>query len=265
MTPVYVLRDPELVKQITIKDYDHFLNHRQQMDENIEPIFSRNLFTIKNQKWREMRSILSPAFTGSKMRLMFDLIGECSDKTVKLLKGRMVNNAVELEMKDFFSRFSSDVIATSAFGLQINSHDRDDHEFYVMGKKISNFSGLQGLKFFGYSSCPTLMKFFKIQLFEDHVVKFFRDLVTTTINEREKNHIVRTDMINLLMQAKKGGISNQDFDAKYDDAGFATVTENKMKKVSDPKYTEKISEYDLQYLSPCNNPIIYFQNGKLMI
>lgn len=62
MTPAYIIRDPELIKQIGIKDFDHFSDHpKLHTDKN------NALNALTGQKWRDMRSTLSPAFTGSKM------------------------------------------------------------------------------------------------------------------------------------------------------------------------------------------------------
>lgn len=48
------------------------------------------------------------------------------------------------------------------------------------------------------------------------------------MDEREKKGIVRPDMINLLMQAKKGGLKHEG-DAD-ESSGFATVTESAITK-----------------------------------
>lgn len=45
--PVVVIRDLELVKKITVKDFEHFLDHRNFMDEINEPLFGKNLFSMK--------------------------------------------------------------------------------------------------------------------------------------------------------------------------------------------------------------------------
>lgn len=80
------------------------------------------LLGMKNQRWRDMRETLSPAFTGSKMRVMFDLITEYTDRMVQIVR-------TDLEMKDFFTRIANDTIATCAFGLKVESvQDRDDGE-----------------------------------------------------------------------------------------------------------------------------------------
>lgn len=39
-----------------------------------------------DQKWRDMRATLSPAFTGSKMRLMYEFIIECAQQMTDYLQ-----------------------------------------------------------------------------------------------------------------------------------------------------------------------------------
>lgn len=61
-------------------------------------------------------------------------------------------------MKDFFTRFTNDVIATSAFGIHCDSLTQPTNEFYMMGKDAVNFGGSQALKFFGFLISPMLMR-----------------------------------------------------------------------------------------------------------
>lgn len=60
-----------------------------------------------------MRSTLSPAFTGSKMRQMFELVSECADDVVEHFAKQSSEGKINVEMKDFFSRYANDVIAVS--------------------------------------------------------------------------------------------------------------------------------------------------------
>lgn len=47
-TPVLFIRDPELVKSICIKDFDHFLEHQAfTTDGSVDPLWDRNLFACK--------------------------------------------------------------------------------------------------------------------------------------------------------------------------------------------------------------------------
>jgi cytochrome P450 family 9 len=53
--PVVLLKDPKLIKRLTIKDFDYFMDHRSLITEDIDPLFGKNLVALKGNKWRDMR------------------------------------------------------------------------------------------------------------------------------------------------------------------------------------------------------------------
>ena len=154
-----MIRDPELIKQIVVKDFDHFVNHRdtfRQLDK--DNLFAHSMFVMQDGKWKDMRSTLSPFFTGSKMRQMFHLINEVALDSNEFLQNELKQNRNEIDLKDFFSRFTNDIIATAAFGLQVNSFKQAANEFYQMGKKVTNFSTLMNIKMMLIMNCSSLAK-----------------------------------------------------------------------------------------------------------
>lgn len=55
---------------------------------------------------------------------------------------------------------------------------------------------------------------------------YFRDMIKKNMEYREANGINRPDMINLMMEAKKGTLKHSDVNSRQsDDIGFATVQE----------------------------------------
>lgn len=151
-TPAWFLRDPEIIKQITVKEFDHFVNHKITKNAN-DNLFGLSVFAMADQKWKDMRSTLSPAFTGSKMRLMFDLIKEVSEQGISYLKRKEeTESEIVIEMKDFFNRFMNDAIATTAFGIRTDSLEDENNKFYQMGRAVINFTffKLQFLFFFNF-------------------------------------------------------------------------------------------------------------------
>ncbi|CAH2229257.1 jg23724 [Pararge aegeria aegeria] len=84
--PILIIRDPELIKSITIKDFDHFVDHKEFFSEEVEPLFGGSLIMMKGERWHDMRTTLSPAFTGSKMRKMLPFMTEISSNIVNHLK-----------------------------------------------------------------------------------------------------------------------------------------------------------------------------------
>lgn len=227
--PQYILRDPQLIKQITIKDFEHFLNHRVDVGEQTDPLMAKSLFFIKNQEWKDMRSTLSPLFTGSKMRLMLSLMTKCCEGFVKYLNvneagGDPMRSKV-YEMKDIFSRFANDTIATCAFGLEVNSMQNQQNDFYTTGRSMTENTTAVLLKFLGFSTCPRLMNLLKLRIISGTDENYFRDVVQKTIAYRNEHGVVRNDMINLLMQASHGTLSSNS-DLKDDNLGYATAVES---------------------------------------
>lgn len=226
--PLYVVRDPNLIKQIGIQDFNCFMNHSFDIGEKTDPLMAKNLFFIKNQPWKDMRSTLSPAFTGSKMRLMFSLMTDCSENFVKYLGIEMktidMNDGV-YEMKELFSRFANDTIATCAFGLKVNSLKDKNNDFFLTGKSMSKNSTSVLLKLFGFGAFPKLMNSLKIRIINERDEDFFRDVLRKTLEHRRSNKIVRNDMISLLTQAADGKICLNDLDNKNENVGFATSDE----------------------------------------
>lgn len=154
--PSLMIRDPELIKQITIKDFDHFVDHRLFAPENVEPIWTKNLFSLKGDTWRDMRATLSPTFTASKMRSMFVLMEKSGQQYVDFYL-KQNKNVIELELKDSFTRFANDVIANCAFGVKVDSLKEPENEFYMKGKAATNFSGfVKQMKFLLSMMSPKL-------------------------------------------------------------------------------------------------------------
>lgn len=156
MKPVYVIRDLELIRQVSIKDFDSFVNHKGVFSEEGDTLFAKNLFVLRDQKWRDMRSTLSPAFTGSKMRHMFALIASISNDYMAETS-KTIKTESQIDFKDFSNKYCNDVIFKCAFGVSINSLSDPNNEFYTSGKRITNFPLSLQLKFMGFAIAPKLM------------------------------------------------------------------------------------------------------------
>ena len=49
MRPVYLVRDPELIKHVTVKDFEHFVDLPVFIPEDTEPILTKNLQALKGK------------------------------------------------------------------------------------------------------------------------------------------------------------------------------------------------------------------------
>ncbi|XP_055679447.1 probable cytochrome P450 9f2 [Lutzomyia longipalpis] len=246
MTPTVIIRDPDILKQLTIKEFDHFSDHQPFGPKELDPLFSNSLFLLEGQKWREMRTTLSPAFTGSKMRLMSALIVEICEQMVEYLKTEAKEKGPQThEMKDLFARIATDIIGTCAFGIKVDSLKDKDNKFYKSGKEVFDLTSTTlAMKFIALRVCPSLMRLCGITLFDETYRGFLKDLVLNNMKTRQEKNIVRPDMINLLIEAQKGTLEHSS--NEKDSVGFATVEESQTAKV-----TKKTSWTDDEIVSQC--------------
>lgn len=103
-----------------------------------------------------MRTALSPCFTGSKLKQMFVLIQESGQQLVKYFEEKN-KDLVEVELKDTFTRFANDVIASTAFGVHVDSLRNPENEFYQTGKAITDFAGFwKTMRILGFFVMPKI-------------------------------------------------------------------------------------------------------------
>ncbi|CAD0254265.1 unnamed protein product [Spodoptera exigua] len=238
---VIVVRDLELIKKMTVKDFEHFLDHQSMFDTG-DSYFSRNLFALRGQEWKDMRSTLSPAFTSSKMRLMLPFMVEVGNQMMQMLHQKIresKNGTITIDCKDLTTRYANDVIATCAFGLKVDSQTDKTNSFYMLGKESSDFGIRKLLTFLIASSSPALAKLLKLDFLSEESKKGFKKIVLDTMQNREMKDIIRPDMIHLLMEAKKGRLTHEEDKTNDVAAGFATVQESAVgKKMTDRVWTD---------------------------
>ncbi|XP_058453638.1 cytochrome P450 9e2-like [Malaya genurostris] len=225
--PSYLIHDPELVKQITIKDFDHFMDRANNITPEMDPLLGRALVFTNGSRWKHGRTGLSPAFTGSKMKNMFVLLSNYADAAMQRLVEDAAGGTLEREMKDLFQRLGNDVMTSISFGVEIDSVHDPENEFFVSGKCLGTTSGLQGLKVFLMSLFPLkLLPLLGLQIIPQKVIDFYEQTVAASIKNREMNNIVRPDFIHLLTLARKNELKAEISDEKFNSAGYSTVEEH---------------------------------------
>lgn len=199
--PYLMIRDPELLKRIMTKDFHHFVD-RGLMDPYVLSPVNRHLFHMQGESWKIMRNKLIPAFTSGKMKLMFQLIEACCNEILRALEPIAEQNGMFM-VKDFIACFTTDVIASCAFGLQSNSIKHPDNEFRENGKKIfREMTTLELIKQRLAISLPGVYKILPIKPLANGSEEFFLKIISDTIEYREKSGVVRNDFIDILIKIK---------------------------------------------------------------
>lgn len=200
-TPEIVLRDLDLIKAVTTKNFEHFQDHRPFVNDKTDPLFNGNLFSLKGDQWKDERSVLSPMFTSSKIKSMFNLMTACAVRfTGSLMK--LVEKEPEIEMKNVLTMYTNDVIASCVYGVDMDTMNDPKNILYAYGRAATNFTGFkQSLILLVHRNAPKLAELFKIRFVSSRISKFFKDMVAEIVKERQENGTYRPDMIQLMMDA----------------------------------------------------------------
>ncbi|XP_061401512.1 probable cytochrome P450 6a21 [Musca vetustissima] len=198
--PAAFVTDPQLLKQILVKDFSKFTDRGLYCNEEDDPL-SGNLFNLDGNKWRHMRTKLTPTFTSGKMKGMFPFVTKLAHDMVDVVGDRIMVNPI-LDVKDMAACFTIDVIGSCAFGLEMNCLRGRNPEFRNMCRRafVVQRYGVLGLALrFGF---PELAHKLHITETMPDVEKFFMGIVKDTVEMREKNNIKRNDFMDMLIDMK---------------------------------------------------------------
>ncbi|KAF5290750.1 hypothetical protein FQR65_LT11531 [Abscondita terminalis] len=209
--PFLLIKDPELIKSILIKDFNIFPNRAFYCNENIDPIISNALLGIEAPQWKDLRKRLSPVFTSGKMKMMMPLMLECGKNLEKYITETLNQN---IEMKDVASKYTTDVITSCAFGLNADSFGPENTDFREHAKLIFSSSPLRILKNVTYVFAPMFVKIFKYSFFNDRASNYFRKIFNDTLQTRENSPVKRNDLVDILNEIKNGESSTSNFGNK---------------------------------------------------
>ena len=171
-TPVLQVANPDMVKEILIKQFHNF-EHRPIMFNNSHDKYV-NMAEAIGEKWKRMRDISSPTFSGSKMKIILPLVHENINKLMK----RFEHHVKENEDFDVYSDFKIQTLATIV--SIVFSYDTD-----IFNTKDTTFTTKTKLLFDRFD--PNRMKLSKKLLFLMltafpsfiKVLKFFSLRITT--------------------------------------------------------------------------------------
>nr|XP_033322509.1 cytochrome P450 6k1-like [Megalopta genalis] len=200
--PFFLVRDPELVKHVMVKDFGAFADRYASSDKH-DPIGSANLFLMNNPRWRVLRMKLTPLFTSGRLKKMFDLMLVVADELDRVLEESNLSIPKVMEMKDLAANFTTDLIATTIFGIQVNSLRDPKTHFREQGRKVFDYDFLRGLEFLIIFFMPHLTKYYRAKFFGKQATEYFRSIVDKVMNQRIETGEKRNDLIDLLVELKQ--------------------------------------------------------------
>lgn len=203
--PALLITDIEIIKKMLIKDSSNFINHGLYINEKYDPL-SGHIFALKGDKWRNIRSKVSPLFSSVKLKIMFPTFMDCATNLADYLKDR---SSDPIEIRDIMARYTTDIIASVAFGYNCDSINDHDNVFRKMGAKVFKPTPKTALRALVTFFLPKINEFLGIRVADADVEEFMFSMVKYSMELRESGKLVRNDFMQVMMGMKNGASEDE--------------------------------------------------------
>lgn len=198
--PGVLALDLDFVKQILIRDFNSFQERGMYYNEKDDPL-SAHLIALDGAHWKPLRTHLTPTFTSGKMRYMFPQIRTVGERLSDCWSS-VVADEKDVEIMEYLARYTTDVIGTTAFGIECNSLKDEDADFRVMCRSVFKDPRHSMKVIFLMGAFMETARFLGMKTHKEQVLDFFMGIVKETIEYREKNKVERNDFMDILLKMK---------------------------------------------------------------
>ncbi|KAK6303863.1 cytochrome P450 3A30 [Coregonus clupeaformis] len=200
--PVMGVMDTAMIKTILVKEcYSVFTNRR---DFGLNGELHDAVTIVEDDEWKRIRSTLSPSFTSGRLKDMFKIMTQHSRNLVKFLQKKVDSDEV-LEVKEIFGAYSMDVVASSAFSVDIDSINQPNDPVITNVKELLKFNLLNPLLILIvlFPFMRPLLEKCNVSFLPAGVMEFFYSFLRKIKAERSKNvHNTRVDLMQLMVDSQ---------------------------------------------------------------
>ncbi|CAG0924441.1 unnamed protein product [Notodromas monacha] len=196
--PIYVTSDPEIIKAVTVKEFDNFVDRRGILSKT-QKYVRKFLSDLHGQDWKDVRNGVSPVFSSGKIKWMSRLMEECCESLVKVTADRATKNDGLVELRELYGMYTLDVIASCAFGTKIDALDDPKNIFIMKTKKFIGTVHMNSPLILIPLLFPWIAKL-GIKFLSEEDIKFFADVVTRIIATRRAEKHKRGDVLDVMIE-----------------------------------------------------------------
>ena len=217
-----LITDPSLIKQMFVKDFDHFTGKKAIDFRN--KYLNSALFVLEGDRWRQARHASTPVFTSGKLRQMSRVMEKVAEDLLAQLD-RYASTGEEVDAKELSLRFTVTVIANAGFGIDANAFEPSGEQFYKMARRIGgNERSVWDMVMFAlmYSLPRFVAKHIKMSFFDD--VQFFNDIIDQRLKMKNTHTTKANDMVDLFTETMMGNVSEEVKNEAAQDLEDTTLT-----------------------------------------
>ncbi|KAM9809039.1 cytochrome P450 3A30-like isoform X1 [Syngnathus typhle] len=195
-TPVLMVTDPEIIKAVMVKDcYTTFTNRR---DTLVFGAFADGITVVKDERWKRIRSSLSPCFTSGRLKQVFPLVTRSTERLVENLSKQDLSEPVDI--KQLFGPYSLDVVTSASFSVDTDSINRPNDPLVVHLKKILNFTFWPIMLLLLFPALGKLFKLLNYDIMPKASTDFFFHVIKKIKDQHRAEESSHADFLQVMIQ-----------------------------------------------------------------
>ncbi|XP_054709649.1 cytochrome P450 3A24-like [Uloborus diversus] len=268
--PIIVVADVELLKKIQVSDFHKFMNRpsifggreKKPGKEHRVEGFSQQLISLRDKRWKDIRSIITPSFTTAKMKLMAPIMNDSIDSLLTNVEKKS-KAGESFDIYPMYQGLTMDVIGRTAFGIQTDVQNNPNDPFLrsvrvLLSGDSSSILSIISVSFRGLEKLWSIINRMRL-MSRNKGTNPVRELIESTKNvialRREGKKTNRPDLLQLMIDAKiddSAAITTDDLTAKSDNES----TESQNKGISSGKLVRRMTDDDI-----LDNSLLFFLAG----
>lgn len=212
---IYVT-DMETMKNVYVKDFDHFINRPPITSGNDKEYIAKMLFSMEGEQWKILRAKMTPMFTTGKIKRMFETFRKSSEDMATYLKNHIgsEDSKDDLNFSHLFIKYTMDVIAGTAFGFDCKTWQvpvGQKSKFEEMAELYQfNFNPLKLLQFILMFVAPRIYDLFGFKTMDETAEKYFEWIIKQVIKDRRQTGDRKDDFLQLMLDLQAGTLKADD-------------------------------------------------------
>lgn len=206
LTPTLLVIDPELVKTVLQTKFSNFHENNVRVNPDLDPLLANHPFFTTGDKWMTGRKRLSFAFSGIRLKILLENVKQVCQQFDDFIEKKLSKtDKVEVELKDLFSRYTAQVVASAGFGVDGHCFEDDERveSFRDVGKKLLNPSSLSTVMMTIGFMLPSLAKVLRVRFLSKELDNFFRTLVADVMEQRRTSGTQKNDFLQLMVEMER--------------------------------------------------------------
>ncbi|XP_049499002.1 thromboxane-A synthase [Panthera uncia] len=203
-----VISDPDMIEQVLVENFHNFTNRMVSGLES-KPVMDSVLF-LRDKRWEEVRSVLTSAFSPEKLNEMTPLISQACDMLLAHLKG-YAESGDAFDIQRCYSCYTTDVVASVAFGTQVDSRGAPEDPFVKHCRRFFAYSIPKPILVLILSFPSIMVPLARIlpNKNRDELNGFFNKLIRNVIALRDQQAAEerRKDFLQLILDARHSSTS----------------------------------------------------------